>query len=129
MPTQQLHAVTLVVPSYDEGIAFYVDVMGFYLESDIDLGDGKRWVMVAPETEGVALLLAQADGESQNRAIGNQTGGRVGFFLHTDDFDTDYARMHDAGVTFEEAPRDEPYGKVVVWRDPFGNRWDLLQLK
>lgn len=120
-------AVTLVVPDYDDAIAFYVDRLGFDLICDIPQ-DGKRWVLVAPPgaTE-CRLLLARAVTDDQRAAIGNQTGGRVGFFLTTDDFARDHAAMLAAGVTFEETPRTEPYGTVAVWRDPFGNRWDLLQ--
>ncbi len=123
-----LHAVSLVVPDYDAAITFYVERVGFTLTSDIDLGGGKRWVMVTPPGGQTALLIAKATTQEQARAIGQQTGGRVGFFLNSDDFDVDYARMQAAGVTFEETPRTEVYGKVAVWRDPFGNRWDLLQL-
>ncbi len=123
-----LHAFTLVVPDYAAGLAFYVGKLGFDLRADIDLGDGKRWVMVAPSGAQTAVLLARADTPAQVAAIGNQTGGRVGFFLHTDDFATDHARLVAAGVQFEEEPRHESYGSVAVWVDPFGNRWDLLQL-
>ncbi|MEX0368402.1 MAG: VOC family protein [Ruegeria sp.] len=125
---QSLFAVALVVPDYDTAIAFYVDTLGFTLNQDEDLGGGKRWVRVTPP--GAArgsLILAQADGNTQRAAIGNQTGGRVGFFLTTDDFARDHAAMLANGVVFEEEPRHEPYGTVAVWRDPFGNRWDLLQ--
>lgn len=128
MATTHLHAVTLVVPSYDEGLEFYVGKMGFACVSDQDLGSGKRWVLVQPSGGGASLLLARAVDAAQTAAIGNQTGGRVGFFLHSDDFKADHARLVDAGVIFEEAPRHEPYGSVAVFRDPFGNRWDLLQL-
>lgn len=125
---QSLHAVTLVVPDYDEAIAFFTEKLNFTLLQDIDLGHGKRWVRVAPPgSEGGTLLLAKADGPSQSAAIGNQTGGRVGFFLETDNFDRDYAQMRTNGVHFEEQPRTEVYGKVAVWQDPFGNRWDLIQ--
>lgn len=128
--TQRLHAVALVVPDYDQAITFYVDCVGFRLLDDIDLGDGKRWVRVAPPgDDSSSLLIAKAVEEQQSAAIGNQTGGRVGFFLATDDFARDHARMLSAGVEFEETPRHEPYGTVAVWRDPFGNRWDLLQFK
>lgn len=123
-----IHAVSLVVPDYDAAIAFYVGKLGFELQEDTDLGNDKRWVMVAPPGGQTSLLLARASGNDQEAAIGNQTGGRVGFFLMSDDFASDYARMRDAGVSFEEEPRHEPYGSVAVWRDPFGNRWDLLQL-
>ena len=126
--TFSLHAVTLVVPDYDAALAFYAGVMGFTVTADYDLGDGKRWVLVAPPGGGAQLLLAKAASPEQEEAIGRQAGGRVAFFLHTDDFDGDHARMVAAGVTFEEEPRTQPYGKVAVWQDPFGNRWDLLQL-
>ncbi len=116
------------MPDYDAGIAFYVGILGFELRADTHVGDGKRWVMVAPKGGQTAILLARADGPEQTTAIGNQTGGRVGFFLHSDDFATDHAKMLAAGVRFEEEPRYEPYGRVAVWSDPFGNRWDLLQL-
>ncbi len=123
-----LHAVTLVVPDYDVALGFFTNVLGFDCVSDEDQGNGKRWVMVRPPDGGTALLLAKAVNEKQIAAIGNQTGGRVGFFLNTDRFDDLYAKLKNAGVLFEEAPRIEPYGTVAVFNDPFGNRWDLLQL-
>lgn len=126
--TQHLSLIALVVPDYDEALAFYVDKMGFKLIDDLDQGDGKRWVVVAPPGGQTRLLLARAVDDEQRSRIGNQTGGRVFLFLHTDDFDADHARMQAAGVTFEDPPRSEPYGKVAVFRDPFGNRWDLLEL-
>ncbi len=118
--------VALVVPDYDAGIAFFCGVMGFTLIDDIDQGD-KRWVVVEPSGGGVRLLLAQAEGPAQIAAVGNQAGGRVWLFLQTDDFARDHARMVAGGVEFEEAPRHEVYGVVAVWRDPFGNRWDLIE--
>ncbi|WP_171126570.1 MULTISPECIES: VOC family protein [unclassified Ruegeria] len=125
---QSLHAVTLVVPDYDAAITFYTKTLKFTVLQDIDLGAGKRWVRIAPPgSKQGSLLLARADNPDQSASIGNQTGGRVGFFLETDDFDRDHAKMNAAGVHFEEAPRHEPYGTVAVWRDPFGNRWDLIQ--
>ena len=125
---QGLHAVTLVVPDYDDAIDFYTKKLRFDLIQDVDLGGGKRWVLVTPpSSEGAALLLAKADGAEQRSAIGNQTGGRVGFFLKTDDFARDHTDMLAKGVRFEEEPRHEPYGTVAVWQDPFGNRWDLIQ--
>lgn len=125
--TRRIAALALLVPDYDAGLAFYVGRLGFHLIGDDDQGDGKRFVTVAPEPDGTALVLARAVGADQDAAIGNQTGGRVGFFLTTDDFDHDHAAMLAAGITFEETPRLEPYGKVAVWRDPFGNRWDLIE--
>ncbi len=129
-PRQHLGALTLVVPDYDEAIIYYRDVLGFELLEDSDLGGGKRWVTVAPRgsgPNGCRLLLARAVDEPQRTAIGQQAGGRVFLFLHTDDFDRDHTAMQARGVTFLEQPRDEPYGKVAVFADCFGNRWDLLQ--
>lgn len=123
-----LQAVAIVVPDYEAGLEFYVGRLGFDLVEDTDMGGGKRWVLVQPSGGGTQLLLARAVNDEQRAAIGRQTGGRVGFFLNTEDFDADHARMLAAGVEFEETPRDEPYGRVAVFRDPFGNRWDLLQL-
>ena len=118
-------AVALVVPDYDAAIAFYAGMMGFRLTADVDQG-AKRWVTVQPPGGGAQLVLARAEGPAQRAAIGAQAGGRVFLFLETDDFDRDHAVMLAAGVTFEEAPRHEPYGCVAVWCDPFGNRWDLI---
>lgn len=123
-----LFLVTLVVPDYDAAIAWYRDVLGFALAEDVDLGDGKRWVVVkADAATGAGLLLAKAEGPEQQRAIGNQTGGRVGFFLKTDDFDRDHALYLSRGVDFREQPRREAYGTVAVFSDPFGNLWDLIE--
>ena len=122
-----LSAVTLVVPDYDAAIAFYAEGLGFEVRADLPQGPGKRWVLVAPPGGSTALLLARAATEAQRSAIGNQTGGRVAFFLTTDDFAGETARLRAAGAVFEEEPRHEPYGIVAVWRDPFGNRWDLIQ--
>ncbi len=120
---------TLVVRDYDETIAFYTDKVGFELIEDSDMGNGKRWVVVAPKgARETRILLAQASTEDQAHAIGNQTGGRVGFFLNTDDFVRDHTRMTAAGVTFLEPPRHEPYGTVAVFEDLYGNKWDLLEL-
>lgn len=124
---QHISAVALVVPDYDLALEFYVGKLGFELIEDLPQGP-KRWVVVAPPgSRETRLLLAQADGPAQVAAIGNQTGGRVFLFLHTYDFDRDHTAMLAQGVSFCEAPRIEPYGKVAVWQDPFGNRWDLLQ--
>jgi len=123
-----LGLVTVVVRDYDEAIAFYVDAVGFELLEDTRIDDEKRWVVVAPRgAREAGLLLARASAAEQEARVGDQTGGRVGWFLNTDAFDDDYERMRTAGVTFEEAPRREPYGKVAVFRDLYGNRWDLIQ--
>ena len=116
---------TLVVPDYDEAIAFYCGRVGFRLVEDTPLDGSRRWVVVSPGP-GAGLLLARAETGPQRERVGDQTGGRVAFFLHTDDFETDHERLARAGVEFEEAPRREAYGTVAVWRDPFGNRWDLV---
>jgi len=125
-----LGLVTIVVDDYDEAIRFYVDALGFELAEDspslTNDGRPKRWVVVRPAGAATGLLLAQADGDEQRARVGDQTGGRVGFFLHVDDFDAAYARMQRAGVTFIGRPRHEPYGRVVVFVDVAGNRWDLL---
>ncbi|GAA4930836.1 VOC family protein [Streptomyces coeruleoprunus] len=124
-----LGLVTLVVRDYDEAIAFYRDALGFELLEDTRIDDDKRWVVVAPPgARETALLLARAATGDQEARVGDQTGGRVGWFLNTDAFDRDYERMRAAGVAFEEAPRQEPYGTVAVFQDLYGNRWDLIQL-
>ena len=125
---QRLALLSILVPDYDDGIAFFVDQMGFDLLEDTDLGEGKRWVRVAPKGAETGFLLAKAVGD-QTAAIGNQGGGRVWLFLETDDFEGDHRSMVAKGVTFEEEPRHEPYGTVAVFRDPFGNRWDLIQFQ
>lgn len=128
MTTQSLFLVALVVPDYDAAIAFYCGALGFTLVEDNGLEDDKRWVVIRPAGgEGASLLLAEAADEDQAGAIGRQAGGRVGFFLKTDDFARDHAAYTARGVVFEEAPRHEVYGTVAVFRDPFGNRWDLIQ--
>ena len=123
----KLSAIALVVPDYDAAIEFYVGSLGFELREDTKLSDTKRWVRVAPLGAETSLLLAKADGPKQEAAIGNQTGGRVGFFLETDDFARDHAAMLAKGVDFKEPPRHETYGTVAVFQDPFGNLWDLIQ--
>lgn len=125
-----LAAISLLIPDYDEAITHYCGDLGFDLIEDTDLGGGKRWVLVAPpgSTE-TRLLLAKASKPEQIARIGDQTGGRVFLILHTDDFERDYAQFRQSGVTFTETPRDEAYGKVCVFRDRFGNLWDLLQPK
>jgi len=133
MPAQPERArtiahVALVVRDYDEAIAFFTTSLRFTLIEDSPLGDGKRWVLVAPSPgAGMALLLAKAATPEQQSRIGNQTGGRVFMFLHTDDFERDYREMKARGVEFVEEPRHEPYGTVVVFKDLYGNKWDLVQ--
>jgi catechol 2,3-dioxygenase-like lactoylglutathione lyase family enzyme len=125
---QHIAAFTLIVPDYDEAIAYYTGKLGFDLIEDSRLSATKRWVRVAPSSASqTCLLLAKAADTAQVQAIGNQAGGRVLLFLHTDDFDRDYARYRAAGVDFIEQPRKETYGKVVVFRDPYGNKWDLVE--
>lgn len=125
--SHSLAIVTLVVQEYDEAIAFFRDALGFELAEDRP-EPGKRWVRMAPRGgRGASLLLARATTPEQRAAVGNQTGGRVGFFLHTDDFMRDQQRMVEHGVTFEESPRMEAYGRVAVFRDLYGNRWDLIE--
>ncbi|MEU0970984.1 VOC family protein [Streptomyces sp. NPDC005917] len=121
--------VTLVVGDYDEAIRFYTEALGFRVVEDAPRPDGSRWVVMEPGTagHGTGLLLARAKGDEQRARVGDQTGRRVGFFLHTDDFARDHARMTAVGVTFLEEPRHEPYGTVAVFQDLYGNRWDLLQ--
>ena len=125
-----LEQIALIVDDYDEAIAFFVDTLGFELVEDspslTNDGRPKRWVVVRPPGAATALLLARADGERQSRAVGDQFAGRVGLFLRVDDFDASYRRMRDAGVEFLTVPRDEPYGRVAVFVDVAGNRWDLL---
>lgn len=125
---QHLHAVAIVVPDYDQAIEYYTQILGFDLIEDVPISTTKRWVLVRPKGGQTNILLARAADDQQSDAIGNQSGGRVFLFLHTDNFDGDYAAFHQRGVQFEESPRQEPYGQVAVFRDLYGNRWDLLQL-
>ncbi|WP_210527540.1 VOC family protein [Rubellimicrobium arenae] len=122
----KLSAVTFLVPDYDQATAFFVQGLGWRLVSDQDHGSGKRWILVEPPAGGSPLLLARATEAEQIAALGHQAGGRVGFFLSTDDFEGTHALLERAGAVFEEPPRRESYGVVAVWRDPWGNRWDLL---
>jgi catechol 2,3-dioxygenase-like lactoylglutathione lyase family enzyme len=139
---QSLAAISLLVREYDEAIDFYTRVLGFELLEDTRLSADKRWVRVRPRGgdadelrpgsgsggAGAELLLARAANDEQRAFIGNQTGGRVFLFLHTSDFEADYQRLRDLGVRFTETPRDEVYGRVVVFLDLYGNKWDLVQL-
>ncbi|MFT6789961.1 MAG: catechol 2,3-dioxygenase-like lactoylglutathione lyase family enzyme [Pseudoalteromonas rhizosphaerae] len=126
---QHIGSMALVVGNYDDAIAFYTQKLGFDLIEDTDQGNGKRWVLVSPpNSNGTNFLLAQASTQQQLEAVGNQTGGRVFLFLHTNDFWRDYELMQKNGVNFNEQPRVEEYGTVVVFEDLYGNKWDLLQL-
>ncbi len=127
--TQKIGYVTLLVREYDEAIDFYTRKLGFLVKEDTRIDEHKRWVLVTPPSnEGTHLLLARAATAAQQELIGNQTGGRVFLFLHTDDFWRDYENMRSKGVHFLEEPRDEKYGRVVVFEDLYGNKWDLLEL-
>jgi catechol 2,3-dioxygenase-like lactoylglutathione lyase family enzyme len=125
-----LSLVTVVVSDYDAAISFFVDLLGFDLVEDSPAltndGRPKRWVVVRPPGAATGLLLARADGEAQSAVVGSQAAERVGFFLRTDDFDATYDRLVGAGVVFVSPPRTEPYGRVAVFRDIAGNKWDLL---
>lgn len=125
---QHLGALALVVADYDRAIEWYTQKLGFELIEDTAMGQGKRWVLLAPPgSRETRLLLAKASNEEQVARIGNQTGGRVFLVLHTDDFERDRARMSAAGVCFREKPKVEAYGTVAVFEDLYGNAWDLLQ--
>ena len=125
-----LHLVALIVDDYDIALDFFVRVLQFEMIEDVPStttdGRPKRWLVVRPRGGETGILLARADGDHQRAAVGEQFAGRVGLFLRVDDFDATYARLIDAGVTFVRPPRDEPYGKVAVFVDIAGNRWDLL---
>lgn len=125
---QVLGAISLLVPSYGEGLDFYARVLGFEVIEYTAMAPGKRWVLVAPPgSRETRILLAEASDDAQRATIGQQAGGRVFLFLHTDDFHRDHRRYLAAGVRFLEEPREEAYGTVAVFADPFGNKWDLLQ--
>lgn len=126
--TQSITSLALVVREYDEAIAFFTNALRFTLVEDTPLGNGKRWVRVAPAgSSGASILLARAATPEQQMRVGNQTGGRVFLFLETTDFWGDYEHMRAHGVQFTEQPRQEPYGTVVVFLDLYGNKWDLVQ--
>jgi len=124
---RRLAALTLLVPDYDEAIAWFTQKLEFALVEDVDLGAGKRWVVMSPGAGGARIVLARPGDERQRARIGDQTSGRVTLFLHTDDFARDHAAMLAKGVRFIEAPRVETYGTVAVFADAWGNRWDLIE--
>jgi catechol 2,3-dioxygenase-like lactoylglutathione lyase family enzyme len=124
---QSLVHVAIVVDDYDKAIDHYTRQLGFTLTEDTRLSDTKRWVLVTPPGSACSLLLAQASTEEQRLHIGNQTGGRVFLFLHTDDFDRDYARLQEQHIEIVREALVEPHGKVAVFRDLFGNLWDLIE--
>ena len=126
--TLELPTLTYLVRDYDEAIRWFTDNLGFALIEDTPLTQDKRWVRMAPNANGhPSLLLAKADTPEQDAAVGNVTGGRVGFFLHTANFQDSYMQMRKAGVLFKEKPRTEPYGIVAVFEDLYGNKWDLIE--
>ena len=127
--SSHIGAFALVVDDYERAIAYYTGMLGFELREESPRENGKRWVLVAPPGAQTAILLAKAADDAQRACIGRQTGGRVGYFLHTDDFARDHALFLARGVQFCEQPRHEPYGSVAVFEDLYGNRWDLLELR
>ena len=127
---QSIAHIALVVNDYDEAIEFYTEKLGFILLEDTAQSETKRWVLVAPPgAEGCSLLLAKGVGEEQRSRVGNQTGGRVFLFLHTDDFWRDYENYRSKGITFVREPKNEEYGTVAVFADLYGNLWDLVEFK
>jgi catechol 2,3-dioxygenase-like lactoylglutathione lyase family enzyme len=125
---ESLAGVRVLVPSYDDGLVFFRDVLGFTVLEDTPLSPNKRWVVVAPSSgASAALVLAIPSDEHQRARVGDQTGGRVGFFLHSGDFWADYEKLLRRGVNFVEVPRHEAYGLVAVFVDPWGGKWDLLE--
>ncbi|MBS0297437.1 MAG: VOC family protein [Proteobacteria bacterium] len=124
---RKLALVAILVRDYDEALGFYVGTLGFDLVEDTPISGAKRWVVVRAGPGGADILLARATDEAQTAAVGRQGGGRVWLFLHTDDLDRDHARLSGLGVRFADGPRREPYGKVAVFEDLYGNRWDLIE--
>jgi catechol 2,3-dioxygenase-like lactoylglutathione lyase family enzyme len=124
--TLALSAVTYLVNDYDEAIHWFTQSLGFQLLEDTEMSEGKRWVRVAPSNNGTYFVLAKASSLSQQQAVSNAAGGRVAYFLYTDDFTKSHARMINAGIEFREPPRHESYGTVAVFEDLYGNGWDLI---
>jgi uncharacterized glyoxalase superfamily protein PhnB len=119
--------ITVVVDDYDSAISHYVNDLGFALIEDTSLSSEKRWVVIAPNSQGARILLAKAANSQQESAIGNSTGGRVAFFLYTDNFTETYQNYLARGIEFTETPRNESFGQVVVFKDKYGNKWDLIE--
>ena len=126
---QQIVQIMILIRDYDEAIEFYTKALGFELLEDTQRSETKRWVRVAPAGGGCSMLLAKATTPEQEACVGNQTGGRVLLFIHTDDFDAYYAHLQSHSVKFVGEPRDEDFGKVVVFEDLYGNKWDLIEPK
>ena len=124
-----LGMIAIVIDEYDRAISHYVNDLGFTLIEDTPLSTDKRWVVVAPSENGARILLARASNENQRDAIGNSTGGRVGFFLYTSEFTQTFQNFQSKGIEFLESPRQEEYGQVVVFKDMYGNKWDLIEQK
>jgi uncharacterized glyoxalase superfamily protein PhnB len=122
-----LGMIAIVIEDYDAAIDHYVNDLGFTLIEDTELSPEKRWVVIAPSPSGAQILLAKASNEQQKAVIGNSTGGRVGFFLYTDNFSETFERYLAKGIEFTEKPRDESFGQVVVFKDKYGNKWDLIE--
>ena len=127
MSVNTLGMITIVVDEYDQAISHYVNDLGFALIEDKEMTPEKRWVVVAPSSDGARILLAKAATDAQKAAIGNSTGGRVGFFMYTTNFNETYNVYKSRGIEFIESPRQEAYGQVVVFKDKYGNKWDLIE--
>jgi uncharacterized glyoxalase superfamily protein PhnB len=122
-----LGMIAIVIDDYDVAISHYVNDLGFTLLEDKEMNPEKRWVVVAPSKDGAKILLAKAASDQQRAAIGNSTGGRVGFFMYTTSFNETYKTYSSKGIEFIETPRQEAYGQVVVFKDKYGNKWDLIE--
>ena len=129
MSVNTLGMIAIVVDEYDQAISHYVNDLGFELIEDKEMTPEKRWVVVAPSSDGARILLAKAATEAQKTAIGNSTGGRVAFFMYTTNFNETYNAYKSRGIEFIESPRQEAYGQVVVFKDKYGNKWDLIEQK
>ena len=127
MSVNTLGMITIVVDEYDQAISHYVNDLGFALIEDKEMTPEKRWVVVAPSSDGARILLAKAATDAQKAAIGNSTGGRVGFFMYTTNFNETYNAYKSRGIEFIESPRQDTYGQVVVYKDKYGNKWDLIE--